>query len=89
LSGRAAVRAATFDRMPAAGPAGPPGLYILGGLGSRGFTTAPLLAEHIAATVLSAPSPLPRSLQALAEASRPRKKQAHSHGLLTAALVQR
>ncbi len=75
LGGRAAVRATTFDRMPAAGPAGPPGLYILGGLGSRGFTTAPLLAEHIAATVLSAPSPLPRSLQALAQPARLRKSR--------------
>jgi len=75
LGGRAAVRATTFDRMPAAGPAGPPGLYILGGLGSRGFTTAPLLAEHIAAAVLGAPSPLPRALQILAETFRVRKSR--------------
>ncbi|HEY4028892.1 MAG TPA: tRNA (5-methylaminomethyl-2-thiouridine)(34)-methyltransferase MnmD [Caulobacteraceae bacterium] len=62
LQGRAAVRATTFDRMPAVGPLGEPCLYLLGGLGSRGFCTAPLLAEHLAAEVLGAPSPLPNSL---------------------------
>jgi tRNA 5-methylaminomethyl-2-thiouridine biosynthesis bifunctional protein len=65
LGGRAAVRATTFDRMPAAGPLKEPGLYLLGGLGSRGFCTAPLLAEHLAAEALGAPSPLPNSLRYL------------------------
>lgn len=74
LSGRAAVRATTLDRLPAAGPIGPPGLYILGGLGSRGFTTAPLLAEHVVARALSAPSPLPLSLQPLADPARLAKR---------------
>jgi tRNA 5-methylaminomethyl-2-thiouridine biosynthesis bifunctional protein len=73
LHGRAAVRATTFDSMPVAGPVGPPGLYILGGLGSRGFTTAPLLAEHVAAQVLCAPSPLPVSLRPLVATFRSRK----------------
>lgn len=64
---RAAVRAATPDRLPLAGaPAGAlsaaPGLYVLGGLGSRGFCVAPLLAEHVAARVLGLPSPLPAEL---------------------------
>ena len=62
LEGRAAVRATTFDRMPAAGALPEPGLWLLGGLGSRGFCTAPLLAEHLAAEVLGAPSPLPNTL---------------------------
>jgi tRNA 5-methylaminomethyl-2-thiouridine biosynthesis bifunctional protein len=62
LDGRAAVRATTFDRMPVAGALEPAGLYLLGGLGSRGFCTAPLLAEHLAAEALGAPSPLPNSL---------------------------
>jgi tRNA 5-methylaminomethyl-2-thiouridine biosynthesis bifunctional protein len=44
------------------------GLFILGGLGSRGFQTAPLLAEHLAATMVGTPSPLP---QDLAEAVHP------------------
>jgi tRNA 5-methylaminomethyl-2-thiouridine biosynthesis bifunctional protein len=58
LEGRAAVRAVTPDRLPLAGPAGPPGLYALAGFGSRGFAFAPLLAEHVAALALGAPSPL-------------------------------
>ena len=61
LSGRAGVRAATPDRMPVAGPLGATGLYVLGGLGSRGFLTAPLLAEHVAAQICAAPSPLPEA----------------------------
>ena len=77
LGGRAALRAATPDYLPMAGPvpdwdsidstyadlrknrkflipqsAGyQPNLYVLGGLGSRGFTYAPLAAELIAAWV--------------------------------------
>ena len=65
-SGRASVRAATPDRLPIAGAIAPglvaPGLYVLGGLGSRGFTLAPLLGEHVAALALGAPSPLPAAL---------------------------
>lgn len=58
---RTAVRAATPDRLPLAGRIGN-GLFVLGGLGSRGFCAAPLLAEHVAALALGAPSPLPRQL---------------------------
>ena len=58
---RAAVRATTPDRLPLAGALAP-GLFVLGGLGSRGFCVAPLLAEHIAAMALGAPSPLPSAL---------------------------
>ncbi|HEX3408622.1 MAG TPA: hypothetical protein VHS81_15420, partial [Caulobacteraceae bacterium] len=39
-----------------------PGLYLLGGFGARGFTLAPLLAEHVAADALGAASPLPAPL---------------------------
>ena len=60
---RAAVRATTPDRLPVAGPLDG-GLYVLGGLGSRGFCVAPLLGEHIAALILGQPSPLPRDLAA-------------------------
>jgi tRNA 5-methylaminomethyl-2-thiouridine biosynthesis bifunctional protein len=35
---------------------------VLGGLGARGFALAPLLAEHLAAFALGAPSPLPAPL---------------------------
>lgn len=65
LRGRAAIRATTFDRLPAAGATGQDGVFILGGLGSRGFCTAPLLGEHLAAMALDLPSPVPRALQHL------------------------
>ncbi|MCA0368420.1 MAG: FAD-dependent 5-carboxymethylaminomethyl-2-thiouridine(34) oxidoreductase MnmC [Proteobacteria bacterium] len=60
---RAAVRATTADRLPVVGRVAE-GLYVLGGLGSRGFCVAPLLAEHLAATILRRPSPLPVDLVA-------------------------
>lgn len=60
---RAAMRATTPDRLPLAGAVeGAPNLFVLGGLGSRGFCAAPLLAEHVAALALGAPSPLPLDL---------------------------
>lgn len=63
LQGRAAVRATTADRLPVAG--GGDGLFLLTGFGSRGFSLAPLLAEHVAAQALGLPSPLPTGLAAL------------------------
>lgn len=39
------------------------GLYLFTGLGSRGFTSAPLLAEHLASQILGQMSPLDLSLQ--------------------------
>ena len=58
---RAAIRATTPDRLPVCGPVGDrPGLWVLTGLGSRGFCLAPLLAEHLAATIAGTPSPLPK-----------------------------
>ena len=70
LGGRARVRVTTRDHLPVAGQV-EPGLWVLGGLGSRGLTTAPLLAEHVAACLLGRPSPLPRELSGLLEPSRP------------------
>ncbi len=66
------IRATTRDYLPLAGavPGAKPGSYVLGGLGSRGFTLAPLLAEHIAACVLAAPSPLARGLADLVDPER-------------------
>ena len=62
---RTAVRATTSDRLPLAGAVpGTEGLFVLGGLGSRGFCVAPLLAEHVAALALGAPSPLPADMAA-------------------------
>jgi tRNA 5-methylaminomethyl-2-thiouridine biosynthesis bifunctional protein len=63
LAGWAGVRGATPDHLPLAGELAP-GLYCLAGLGGRGFTLAPLLAEHVAAQIAGAPNPLPRELQA-------------------------
>lgn len=71
LSSRASVRAATRDRLPLAGAVPErPGLFILAGLGSRGFCTAPLLAEHVAALALAEPSPLPDDLAAVVDPAR-------------------
>ena len=58
LSGRASIRAVTPDRLPLAGATGLAGVYALSGFGSRGFSLAPLLAEHVAALALGAPSPI-------------------------------
>jgi tRNA 5-methylaminomethyl-2-thiouridine biosynthesis bifunctional protein len=66
--GRASVRATTADRLPLAG--GADGLFVLTGFGSRGFSLAPLLAEHVAALALGAPSPLAADLAALVEPGR-------------------
>jgi tRNA 5-methylaminomethyl-2-thiouridine biosynthesis bifunctional protein len=69
---RTAVRATTPDRLPMAGPVpGTEGLFVLGGLGSRGFCAAPLLAEHVAALATRAPSPLPADLAARVAPQRP------------------
>ncbi len=62
LQARAGVRAATPDHLPLAGEAGRPGLFVLSGLGGRGFTLAPLLAEHVAALATGAPSPISNDL---------------------------
>jgi tRNA 5-methylaminomethyl-2-thiouridine biosynthesis bifunctional protein len=60
LTDWAAVRASTRDYLPLAGPVPETrGLFLLTGLGSRGFCLAPLLAEHLAAQILGLPSPLP------------------------------
>ena len=70
IDARAGVRAVTPDFLPLAGALDADGLFILSGLGSRGFCAAPLLAEHVAATVLGATSPLPRALAAIVDPAR-------------------
>jgi tRNA 5-methylaminomethyl-2-thiouridine biosynthesis bifunctional protein len=68
--GRSSVRVAAQDRLPIAGPASPkaseegPGFFVLGALGSRGFTTAHWLAEHVASLACGEPSPLERDVAA-------------------------
>jgi tRNA 5-methylaminomethyl-2-thiouridine biosynthesis bifunctional protein len=70
LEGRAAIRATTADRLPLAGAAEAPGVFLLTGFGSRGFSWAPLLAEHVASLAVDAPSPLPRDLAELVDPAR-------------------
>jgi tRNA 5-methylaminomethyl-2-thiouridine biosynthesis bifunctional protein len=71
LEGRASIRASTPDYLPIAGAvAGAPGLFALTGFSARGFTLAPLLAEHVVALALQAPSPLPRPLAAFVDPAR-------------------
>jgi tRNA 5-methylaminomethyl-2-thiouridine biosynthesis bifunctional protein len=74
LSSRAAIRATTQDRLPLAGwplqnekaPDGTPapsGRHrLIGGLGSRGFLWAPLLAELVASEALGEPLPVESSV---------------------------
>jgi tRNA 5-methylaminomethyl-2-thiouridine biosynthesis bifunctional protein len=69
LEARASIRATTPDRLPLAG-CWAEGLFVLSGLGSKGFCAAPLLAEHIAASALARPSPLARALSALVDPER-------------------
>ena len=69
FDGRAAVRATTPDRLPLA-DVREDGVIVLTGLGSRGFCLAPLLAEHLIARLLEAPSPLPRQLSHLLKLTR-------------------
>jgi tRNA 5-methylaminomethyl-2-thiouridine biosynthesis bifunctional protein len=72
LDAHTGVRATTSDFLPLAGeaPGVAEGLFLLAGLGSRGFTLAPLLADHVAALALGAPWPLPSPLAALVDPAR-------------------
>ena len=80
LQGRASIRATTPDRLPIAGAAdgAEPGLHVLTGFGSRGFSLAPLLAEHVAALAMGAPSPLAVPLAALVDPGRFRRRRTRS-----------
>ena len=57
IGGRTALRATIRDYIPLAGKVAD-NLYVLGGLGSRGFLTAPILAELIAGQMTGGPLPL-------------------------------
>lgn len=65
LDGRVGFRAVVRDRLPVAGIVpGDSGVWINTAYASRGVTWAALLGEHIAAQMLSRPSPLARPLSA-------------------------
>ena len=57
LQSRASIRVATRDQMPAAGRISG-NIFILTGLGGRGFCLAPLLARAVMAELAGAPYPL-------------------------------
>jgi len=88
LAGRAALRATTADRLPLAG-ATDDGRLLLTGLGSRGYSLAPLLAEHVAAVAVGAASPLPQAQAALVEPARfARRAAAKARGAASAPSAQ-
>ena len=71
LRSQAAVRATTPDHLPLAGAVpGRQGVWTLTGLGGRGFTWAPLLAEQVAAGIAGSPTPLPVDLAHLVDPGR-------------------
>lgn len=57
LKGRASMRVAAQDRLPVTGKI-EENLYVLGALGSRGFSTAPMGAEIIASLACHEPLPI-------------------------------
>ena len=71
LTGHAAFRATTPDRLPLVGALpGADGVHALLGLGARGLVWAPLCAELLAARLENEPLPLERDLAFAVEASR-------------------
>lgn len=72
-SGRVSQRASTPDRIPLMGCLGD-GIYLLGAVGARGFTFAPLLGEYLAAQIATTPNCLPYRMQAALDPFRFRLK---------------
>ncbi|KAA1173923.1 bifunctional tRNA (5-methylaminomethyl-2-thiouridine)(34)-methyltransferase MnmD/FAD-dependent 5-carboxymethylaminomethyl-2-thiouridine(34) oxidoreductase MnmC [Marinobacter salinexigens] len=74
LTGRVAFRCTTHDYQPVAGPcdigSDHSGLYLFTGLGSKGLTYAPLLAEYLGDRLTGQPSCLPLKLQRRVDANR-------------------
>lgn len=63
LSGRVGFRCTTHDYQPVAGRL-PDGTFLFTGLGSKGLSYAPLLAEFLADLIVDQPAALPESLAA-------------------------
>jgi len=61
--GRRSQRASTPDRNPVIGRL-EDGIYVLGAVGARGFTLAPLLGDYLAADIAAMPNCLGRRLRA-------------------------
>ncbi len=62
-SGRTSQRASTPDRNPVMGQLAKD-LYVMGAVGARGFTMAPLLGEYLAAQIALMPNCLKQTIQA-------------------------
>ena len=62
-SGRTSQRASTPDRNPVMGQLAED-IYVLGAVGARGFTMAPLLGEYLAAQIALMPNCLNQTIQA-------------------------
>jgi tRNA 5-methylaminomethyl-2-thiouridine biosynthesis bifunctional protein len=83
---RAAIRATTRDRLPFAGlPPGSEeapnqGVRLVGGLGSRGFLWAPLLAEIIASFAFDEPAPVERYVVEALDPDRFRRRALRKQG---------
>jgi tRNA 5-methylaminomethyl-2-thiouridine biosynthesis bifunctional protein len=70
LTGHAAFRASTPDRLPLVGALPADGLHAVLGLGMRGLVWAPLCAELLAAQLEGEPLPVERELASAIEARR-------------------
>lgn len=58
VSSRASIRATTPDHFPMIGTNSTGNISMISGLGSRGFTSAPLVAETLASQILKKPLPV-------------------------------
>jgi tRNA 5-methylaminomethyl-2-thiouridine biosynthesis bifunctional protein len=81
---RAAIRATTRDRLPFAGAPAPSDnasrVQVIGGLGSRGFLWAPLLAELVAAAAFGEPAPAERHVVEALDPDRFRRRALRRQG---------
>jgi tRNA 5-methylaminomethyl-2-thiouridine biosynthesis bifunctional protein len=59
---RVSLRASAPDRAPVIGCLSEGGLYVLGALGARGLTFAPLLGDLLAAHIMALPMVLDRRI---------------------------
>ena len=81
-SAAAAFRATLPDHLPVVGEIAPR-LYVLGALGARGITLAPLLSELLVATLSAEPLPLGQSLQKRLAGARFRPQPGAENSVIT------
>jgi tRNA 5-methylaminomethyl-2-thiouridine biosynthesis bifunctional protein len=66
---RASIRVTTRDYLPVTGTA-EEDIYLLTGLGARGFCLAPLLAKALLNEIIGLPSPLPAGVKKMLDPRR-------------------